>query len=154
MTYGHLQADCLYTGISSGPNARYRVWEAFTFFYHCRESLYFTMGRPFLPLHGGSGPHLINGSLGPPESSTQTTSQSVQLLCRAHSHDRLTERPCCSICNNRQHLYSTVMRPGNNYSSVGSTVIMTSHCMSSPGTSDECRLCARWPPTLNPNRQA
>jgi len=32
MTYGHLQADCLYTGISSGPNARYWVWEAFTFF--------------------------------------------------------------------------------------------------------------------------
>ena len=31
MTYGHLQADCLYTGISSGPNARYRVSEAFTF---------------------------------------------------------------------------------------------------------------------------
>jgi len=31
MTYGHLQADCLYSGISSGPNARYRVWEAFTF---------------------------------------------------------------------------------------------------------------------------
>jgi len=26
-----LQADCLYAGISSGPNARYRVWEAFTF---------------------------------------------------------------------------------------------------------------------------
>jgi len=34
MTYGHLQADCLYTGISSGPNARCRVWEAFTFFYY------------------------------------------------------------------------------------------------------------------------
>jgi len=32
MTYGQLQADCLYTGISSGPNAWYRVWEAFTFF--------------------------------------------------------------------------------------------------------------------------
>jgi len=32
MTYGHLQADYLYTGISSGPNARYRVWEAFTFY--------------------------------------------------------------------------------------------------------------------------
>jgi len=30
MTYGHLRADCLYAGISSGPNARYRVWEAFT----------------------------------------------------------------------------------------------------------------------------
>jgi len=31
MTYGHLQADWLYTGISSGPSAQYRVWEAFTF---------------------------------------------------------------------------------------------------------------------------
>jgi len=31
MTYGHLQADCLYIEISSGPNARCRVWEAFTF---------------------------------------------------------------------------------------------------------------------------
>jgi len=30
MTYSHLRTDCLYTGISSGPNAR--VWEAFTFF--------------------------------------------------------------------------------------------------------------------------
>ena len=28
-------AGCLYTGISSGPNARYRVWEAFTFFILC-----------------------------------------------------------------------------------------------------------------------
>jgi len=31
MTYGHLQADCLYTGISSGTKAQCRVWEAFTF---------------------------------------------------------------------------------------------------------------------------
>jgi len=31
MTYGRMQADCLYTGISSGPNARYRVWDVFTF---------------------------------------------------------------------------------------------------------------------------
>jgi len=28
MTYGHLRADCLYTGISYGPNARYQVWES------------------------------------------------------------------------------------------------------------------------------
>jgi len=31
MTYGHLQAPCLYTVISSVPDARYQVWEAFTF---------------------------------------------------------------------------------------------------------------------------
>ena len=42
MTYGHLQADCLYTGISSGPNARYRVWEAFTF------TFYLVYGQPLL----------------------------------------------------------------------------------------------------------
>ena len=36
MTYGHLPADCLYTGISSGPNALYRVWEAF---YYARRLL-------------------------------------------------------------------------------------------------------------------
>ena len=28
ITYGHLQADCLYTGISYGPNARYSVWQS------------------------------------------------------------------------------------------------------------------------------
>ena len=32
LRYGHLQADCLYTGISSGPNAWCLVWEAFTFY--------------------------------------------------------------------------------------------------------------------------
>ena len=31
MTYSHLRADRLYTGISPGPNARQRVWKAFTF---------------------------------------------------------------------------------------------------------------------------
>ena len=29
--YSHPRADCLYIGISSGPNNWYPVWEAFTF---------------------------------------------------------------------------------------------------------------------------
>ena len=51
MTYGHLQADCLYTGISSGPNARCRVWEAFTFFNHhrCSDAVYWRAGRERAP---------------------------------------------------------------------------------------------------------
>ena len=39
MTYSHLRADCLYTGISYGPNARYRVWEAVTFKFYDGSSL-------------------------------------------------------------------------------------------------------------------
>jgi len=35
MTYSHLRADCLYTGISSGPNAGYRVWENLYLFSIC-----------------------------------------------------------------------------------------------------------------------
>jgi len=31
MTYSHLRADCLYTGITSGPNTRQQVWDTFTF---------------------------------------------------------------------------------------------------------------------------
>jgi len=47
------------------------------------------------PSHGGCEPHLIRGSLGPPESLTQTASQSVQpflqgsLVCQT---DRLSIR--------------------------------------------------------------
>jgi len=52
-----------------------------------RVSLYFTMGRPFpsqnCPFPWGSGPHLIPGSLDPPESSTPTVSQ---LFKRAHPY--------------------------------------------------------------------
>ena len=50
---------------------RRRTWTAFPIL---------TMGRSFplkiAPSHGGSGPHLIHGSLGPPE--TQRASRSVQ----------------------------------------------------------------------------
>jgi len=51
----------------------------------CRVSIYFTMGRLFPPplkiahSHGDLESHL-----GPPQSSTQMASPSVQLFCRAH----------------------------------------------------------------------
>jgi len=56
MTYGHLQADCLYTGISSGPNARCRVWEAFTFTFNAVFS-----GEPVeqMPNRHTTAPHVL-----------------------------------------------------------------------------------------------
>jgi len=46
--------------------------------------LYVAIGRSFplkiAPSHAGSGPHLMCGSLGPPESTTQRASRSVQLF--------------------------------------------------------------------------
>jgi len=41
---------------------------------------------------GGSGPRLTHGFIGPAESILQTASQSVHRFCRAHDHDRLTDR--------------------------------------------------------------
>ena len=41
----------------------------------------------------------------------------------------------------------------NSHDNVYGAVIMTqSHCESSPGLSDECRLSAGWPPTLRPSQ--
>jgi len=61
-------------------------------------------GLPF-PLkiarsHGDVDPHLIHGSLGPPEASTQTVSRSVQQFCRAHY--TVTDRP-----TDRQTMHAT-----------------------------------------------
>jgi len=46
MTYGHLRADCLYTGIIFGPSARYRVWKAFTFTLFCWLRVRATESKP------------------------------------------------------------------------------------------------------------
>jgi len=66
---------------------------------------------PFLPTknvskHGGSGPHLIDGS-----SSSQPKQHPDRFsgFCRAHGRDRRqvdrqTDRPRYSVCNNRMHL--------------------------------------------------
>jgi len=59
-------------------------------------------------------PHLIHGSLDPPESTRQTASRSVHPYGRAHDRNRLTDRPCYSVCNNRLHLCSNAMDHNNN----------------------------------------
>jgi len=55
-------------------------------------------------------PHLIHGSVGPPDSTPQTASRSVKRFCRVHEHekqtDTQTDRPCYSAitairCRNR-----------------------------------------------------
>jgi len=79
----------------------------------CRVSLYFTMGRPFpsnLPISmGWSGPHLIHGSLGPPQFSTQTATRLVQPFSQGSlvgQTDRLIDRPHYSVGNNKPQLHA------------------------------------------------
>ena len=66
--------------------------------------------RPFT--WKGSGPHLMHGSLGPPESTCQTTSDRFSHFCRAHDldilSDRQTDKPCYSVCNNRVSAYAVL----------------------------------------------
>jgi len=82
-----------------------------------RVSLYFTMGRPFSPKNlplpmGGSGPHLIHGSPGPPKSSTQKAGRSVQLFLQG-SLVWQTDHNTQSVRIGRIYVRSTAMRPNN-----------------------------------------
>jgi len=64
-------------------------------------------------------PHLIHGSLGPPASSTQTASRSVQpFLQGSQLTDRPTDIPRCFVSNKRPRLRSTAMRSHNKLISV------------------------------------
>jgi len=89
---------------------------------HSRKSLYFTMGRLFprkLPLPMGDlDPHLIHGSLDPPESVLNPNGISIGSAVIAgltSVTDRPTDRPRYSVGNNRPHLPSKyvvrAMRP-------------------------------------------
>jgi len=84
--------------------------------------LYFTMGRPFppqnCPFSLGSGPHLIHGSLGPPESSDLNPNGisigaaflQSSLVCQT---DRQTDHATRSVTIGRIYVRSTTMRPNN-----------------------------------------
>jgi len=72
-------------------------------------------------LMGGSGPHLIHGSLGPTKSSTQTASWSVQPFLQGslvwqtdRQRDRPTEHATRSVTIGRIYVRSTAMQPNNN----------------------------------------
>jgi len=90
---------------------------------HRRVSLYFTMGRPFPPQNcpfpwGDLEPHLIRGSLGPHESTTQTASLLVQPFFAGLTSvtDKPADKPRYSVGNNRPRLHtvlSTAMQPNN-----------------------------------------
>jgi len=69
-----------------------------------------------LPLRGGSRPHLIHGSVGPHESSTNGISIGSAVFAvheRDQQTDRHTDIPCYSVCRNRPHLAIAAMRPNN-----------------------------------------
>jgi len=80
---------------------------------HGRESLYFTMGRPFPSKNcrfaWGSGPTLIHCSFGSPESTSRTASR--DRFSRFARLTVVTDRPRYSVRSNRPHLPSAAMRP-------------------------------------------
>jgi len=68
---------------------------------------------------GDLDPDLTHGSLGPPESTCQTASLSVQPLLQAHGHDRQTDRQTEHAASpveigHGPHLAGVVMQLTNN----------------------------------------
>ena len=71
-------------------------------------------GLPTIQYSAGSARlYLIVGSLGPPKSSTQTASRSLQSFCWAH-FDRLTDYVTASVTTAGIYVRSTVMRCNHN----------------------------------------
>jgi len=71
-----------------------------------------------LPMGDLRKPHLIHGFLGPPESSIQTTSRSIQPFLQGwlqcdRSTDRPTDHATRSVTIDRIYVRSTAMRPNN-----------------------------------------
>jgi len=80
-----------------------------------------TFSRQYWPFACGDlDPSLTHGSLGPPESTSQTASRSVQLFLQGSRlwqtnrlTDRQTDTPRYSVCNNTPHLHCSEMQPNN-----------------------------------------
>ena len=86
----------------------------------------FTMGRPapfpsllkIAPSHGGSGPHLIHDSLGPPEflNPNGISIGSAVFVGLTSVTDRSTDHATWSVTTGRIYVRSTAMRPTNTIS--------------------------------------
>ena len=102
-----------------------------------RVSLYFTMGRPFHPQNcpfplGIWVPHPIHGTLGPPKSSTQIASSSVQPFLQGSlvwQTDIPRDHATRSVTTGHIYIRSTAMRPNNN-NDCTSTAIKSSNALS------------------------
>jgi len=121
------------------------------------------------PCMGNLDPRLKHGSLGPPKSTSQTASWSVQPLLQGSQSwptdwqtDRPTKRSCYSICSNSLRLASAAMQPNNRYlgstrtqcrlrSKLGhwwSVIIFQMHCISNV-TGKSIVIIRRQPTVIN-----
>ena len=120
MTYGHLQADCLYTGISYGPNARYRVWKAFTFylyasFYDQNNTNTLCLNRKWKTSRSRTGRRLAVTSCDVVGRASRRMRQVAAAEPEKEIRRRLSWRPChvtlppavtaCSLAISRRRLF-------------------------------------------------
>jgi len=72
----------------------------------------------------------------------------------AFTPNTVLHQTCCTEQTSHQLQYASIFNnndyDNNNHDEAYDAVTMESHCKSSPGSFDECRLSARWPPTLRP----
>jgi len=77
-------------------------------------TLQWTAPSPSTLSMGGSGPHLIAGSFGPPESTCQMASGSVQPFWLTIVTARQTDHANPSVTVGCIYVLSSVIRPNNN----------------------------------------
>jgi len=99
-----------------------------------RVSLYFTTGRPFPPQNctfpwGDLDPHLIHGSLGPPESNNPNgiSIGSAVFAGLTSVTDRPTDHATWSVTIGRIYVRSTAMRRNNNNNNKSNNLIYHVH---------------------------
>jgi len=97
-----------------------------------------------LPFSWASGPHLIHDSLCSPESTSQTASQEFRFGPALRQWQ--TDQPRYSICSNRLHLASAVMRTKNSLQRLSGYRL--------PLTDDALHSMPRISPKERPSRNA